>query len=215
MSLDYSPKIVTNGLVLCLDASDPRSYPGSGTAWNDRSGLGNNTTLVNGVVYNSANGGSLVFDGVNDYCNSVTIPNPSNQLTVEVTMNYNSKGSYHNIFDRFLSTPMLWIRPDNKLELNTSGGLISNLTYVGQNIVATAVYRNTSPGLQLYINGVLVGQNNTASLLGPNPSTYTLFNRNTVSTFSGTIYNLRMYNRALSADEIKQNFEATRSRFGI
>jgi hypothetical protein len=59
-------QIVTNGLVLLLDAGNPASYPGSGTTWFDLSGNGNNGTLVNGVGYNSDNGGSLVFDGVDD-----------------------------------------------------------------------------------------------------------------------------------------------------
>ena len=67
MSLSHLPKIVTNGLVLCLDASDIKSYPKSGTTWFDRSGNGNNGTLVNGVGYSSGNGGVLAFDGVDDY----------------------------------------------------------------------------------------------------------------------------------------------------
>jgi hypothetical protein len=59
--------IVQSGLVLNLDAGVSASYPGSGTNWTDLSGNGNNGTLVNGVGYNSANNGSFVFDGVNDY----------------------------------------------------------------------------------------------------------------------------------------------------
>ena len=64
MALAHSPKIVTDGLVLCLDAGNPKSYPGSGTTWTDLSGQGNNGTLVNGVGYVGTNGGSLSFDGV-------------------------------------------------------------------------------------------------------------------------------------------------------
>lgn len=66
MALAHNPKIVTDGLVLCLDAANPKSYPGSGTVWSDLSGNGNNGTLVNGVGYNSNNGGYLTFDGSND-----------------------------------------------------------------------------------------------------------------------------------------------------
>ena len=66
MSLSHSPKIVTNGLVLCLDAADQKSYPGTGTTWFDRSGNGNNGTLIGGVGYNSTNAGIIVFDGIND-----------------------------------------------------------------------------------------------------------------------------------------------------
>ena len=68
MALSHGPSpIITNGLVLCLDAADRNSYPGSGTTWTDLSGRGNNGTLQNGVGYSGDNGGSLSFDGVDDY----------------------------------------------------------------------------------------------------------------------------------------------------
>jgi hypothetical protein len=70
MGLSHSPSIITQNLVLCLDAGNPKSYPGSGTAWTDLSGNGNTGTLVNGVGYNSGNLGSLVFDGSNDHITS-------------------------------------------------------------------------------------------------------------------------------------------------
>jgi hypothetical protein len=62
-----SPPIVTSGLVLNLDAGNTKSYPRSGTTWRDLSGNNNSGSLVNGPTYNSANGGSIVFDGVDDY----------------------------------------------------------------------------------------------------------------------------------------------------
>ena len=67
MALSHSPKIVTDGLVLCLDAGDGKSYGGSGTTWTDRSVNSNNGTLTNGPTFDSSNGGSIVFDGSNDY----------------------------------------------------------------------------------------------------------------------------------------------------
>ena len=67
MAIAYNTSVVRNGLVLHLDAANRKSYPGTGTAWSDLSGNGNNGTLVNGVTYNSANNGSITFDGVNDY----------------------------------------------------------------------------------------------------------------------------------------------------
>ncbi len=70
MGVAYNPSIVTNGLVLCLDAGNAKSYPGSGTTWTDLSGRGNNGTLTNGPTYSSANGGSIVFDGTDDYVNT-------------------------------------------------------------------------------------------------------------------------------------------------
>ena len=66
------PNIIKDGLVLTLDASSQRSYPGSGTTWYDLSGNGNNGTLTNGPTFDSGNGGSIVFDGTNDYVNGPT-----------------------------------------------------------------------------------------------------------------------------------------------
>jgi hypothetical protein len=85
------PNIVTDGLVLALDAGSKKSYAGSGTTWKDLSGNGNNGTLVNGPTFNSANGGSIVFDGVDDY---VLLPNivenSNSSTTIEVIMKNNS-----------------------------------------------------------------------------------------------------------------------------
>ena len=64
--LTHSPRIITDGLVLCLDAANRQSYPGSGTVWTDLAGS-NNGTLTNGPTFSSANGGSIVFDGVDDF----------------------------------------------------------------------------------------------------------------------------------------------------
>jgi hypothetical protein len=69
MALSHSPSIITNGLVLCLDAANPKSYPGSGTTWNDLSGNGNNGTLRNSPSYSADNLGKIVFDAVNDDIN--------------------------------------------------------------------------------------------------------------------------------------------------
>ena len=83
MSYQTGPRIVTNGLVFCVDAADTNSYPGSGTTWFDLSGNGNNGTLNNGPTFNSANRGSIVFDGTNDWI-SVT-RNSSLSPTSEIT----------------------------------------------------------------------------------------------------------------------------------
>jgi hypothetical protein len=67
MSLSHSPLIVRDGLVLCLDAANPRSYPKSGTTWSDLAGA-NNGTLTNMTDnFNQDDKGSLSFDGSNEY----------------------------------------------------------------------------------------------------------------------------------------------------
>ena len=72
MGVLYNSRIVTDGLVLCLDAGDKMSYPGAGTTWTDLSKNKNNGTLTNGPTFDSANGGSIVLDGTNDYISAST-----------------------------------------------------------------------------------------------------------------------------------------------
>ena len=66
MAFNYSPKIVTDGLVFAVDAANKKSYPGSGTTWTDLAGS-NDGTLTNGPTFDSGDGGSIVFDGTDDY----------------------------------------------------------------------------------------------------------------------------------------------------
>ena len=84
--MNYGPRIVRNGLIMALDAADKNSYIGSGTVWNDVSGNGNNGTLTNGPTFSNANGGCIVFDGVDDYVNvpynASKISFPSNNATI-------------------------------------------------------------------------------------------------------------------------------------
>jgi hypothetical protein len=177
----------------------------------------NQTITIDDLSYSEDN--TPTFDGINDRLSSITLDNPNGQLTCEVVMNYDAKSGYHNIFDRSASNPMFWIRPSSQssvIELNTSSGLVSDSGYAGSIIVATAIYRsNTTPGLELYINGSLVKTNNTQQNAWPNPFTVTLFHRNNSETFQGKIYSLKFYDRALTANEVAQNFNAIKSRFGL
>ena len=81
MGTSYNPRIVTNGLVLCLDAANKRSYPGAGTTWTDLSHNPTNLTLYNGLSYSDEGNGSLLFDGTDDYAsgsiNNTTTTLPS------------------------------------------------------------------------------------------------------------------------------------------
>ena len=87
MGLAHSPRIVTDSLVLCLDAANTKSYGGSGTTWTDLSGNGNDFTLVNGVGYDSGNNGSLSFDGSNDYA---TRAHDSNNELASTALNFST-----------------------------------------------------------------------------------------------------------------------------
>jgi len=215
--------IVTSGLVMHLDAGNAASYPGSGTAWTDLSGNGNNGTLVGGPTYSATNGGQIVFDGVNDRLDDITLPNPNAELTFEIAMNYTSQASYHNIMDRSGNAggtlyPQLWVRPSslsNRLEVN-AGNLVADTDYSGTSIIAALGIRSgATPGIELYINGVLHKTTTAAQPSWPNPVAMAFFNRVGGQTFLGSAAILRWYNRALSASEVLQNFNVNKARFGL
>lgn len=236
MAFNYSPKIVTDGLVLYLDAANTRSYPGTGTTWSDLSRSGNTGTLINGPTFNSGNGGSIVFDGVNDYV-SMNDKNPSsinstflNGLTIGFTIKLtdpfpntadgrtiitrNSGGIGSNAFN-------LSIQSNRKLRFwinNVSGVPFSNTTLnTNQIYIGSLVLNRTTNITSFYLQGVLDSNTNYSPSLST--STHTIFNIGYWGTagweFPGNIYNVSFYNRALSASEISQNFNATRARFGI
>lgn len=242
MSLNHSPKIVTDGLVLCLDAASRKSYPGSGTTWFDRSGNGNNGTLVNEVGYNSSNGGSLVFDGTNDY---IIVPNGNyintNEfslscwiylnpiLTTFTSYNFFEKNIYNTSGIQFaigtgggLSNRILGVRYStsgaiaNASQFTPSAVDIPFETWINISLVFS--YINPNSFISFYINGIFNAISSSSNgTFVPNSKNLTLGAPGTGlgSYHNGKISNYLIYNKALSANEIKQNFNATRGRYGI
>jgi len=214
--------------VLCLDAGSRLSYPGSGTTWTDLSGNGNTGTLTNGPTYDSANSGSIVFDGADDYVQSTALP----------FINQNPK------------TLSAWVRVDggsgaNRMILsedaNSSFGLGSAIYVSTANMfrgwgqdASYVINSTTSPVLglwyhvaltysgnsgqnKMFVNGILentvaVGGETSRSALplqiGRWPASGSLY-------FNGLISSVSIYNRALSAAEISTNFNLLRGRYGI
>ena len=238
MPTHYGPKVVTDGLVLALDAADRNSYPGSGTTWTDLSGNGNTGTLVNGVGYNSANFGSLVFDGVNDFVNitdNASVSSVGNgNFSITAFVRVNSSAGTKNIWrrDNFQNQGA-----ENRRIISlgvSSSGFPSFGVYDGNNNGATysqnicdnnwhylvGVYESSTKTQYLYENGVLRTQAvyiNTQSFNTLNQP-WCVGNVNTTYNgewYTGNIAQVSIYNRALTATEIQQNFNATRSRFSI
>ena len=222
-------KIVTDGLVLALDAADKNSYPGSGTTWRDMSGNNNNGTLTNGPTFNSANGGSIVFDGTNDIVNfgnilnspaqlsvNFWIKNPNNNVIIakgyrvwEIRFNGNEFGGYVGVNNG--SSFWYGIADNNNILHGADLTQWNNFTYVFD-------YTNTN--VKLYTNAVLKGSINPANMF----STFTPVNNlyigcradDAASAFlSGSLSNLQIYNKALSQIEILQNYNAQKSRFNL
>lgn len=226
--------IVTNGLILNLDAANPRSYPPAynGTTWFDLSGNSNNGTLTNGPTYSTANGGGLLFDGTDDYVNISysSIFNIQN-FTLSIWVRFSSFDS----FNALITNPQTgtisggWVNPylSWMLRINSNTnievGIGSNSTYTPSNFSYT-FSTNTNYNIVATYNGSLVIAYVNSSLINQNSVSATI-NYTSKPVVLGTdyggsfsncfIYQTQMYNRALSAAEINQNFQATRARFGI
>ena len=218
------PKISTRGLVLHLDAGQQNSYNGSGTTWTDLSGNGNTGTLVNGVGYSASNGGALTFDGSNDFIEIAhnTILNPSLNMTLSCWINVNSFTNTMSMFGKGTTSSGFGgfdFRIDSPSQLNLVKYFIVDQR-VDIPTLSTNTWYNISAvqddtNVNYYVNGLNVGsfsntiayQNNTSSLrIGRNRS---------IIYTPARISNILYYNRALTAAEISQNFNAQRGRFGL
>jgi len=238
MAKHHNPRIVTDGLVLCLDAANKRSYPGSGTTWFDLSGNGNNGTLVNGVGFNGDNGGSLVFDGVNDYVTTTGMYNFSyiNGITVSV-WHYNggSTGPYRGVVnngtiaDRIGGFDLRYGREDyfgganNGTSLNwtiTNSAGTASLVKIYANVNEWHHYVGTYDNsvVRVYKDGQLfdsMAHSAGGQLKTTSDSTTIGRSPNTSEYLDGRLSQVSIYNRALTPQEIRQNFNATKSRYGI
>ena len=194
------------------------------SVWKDLSGNGNNGTLVNGVGYNSSNGGSLSFDGVNDYVsgtNNITLQlvndltvfawvklgDAANQGIVEkMNSSYNGYGiTKQNGFFKF------WTASNNNYTYTNS-----NTTYVADNNWYYVVGRRMSGTNRLFINSILQSDSQSAPLSDSGQIYVVGRYYSNVDNFylGGNISQVSIYNRALTVQEIRQNFNATRGRYG-
>lgn len=225
MATEGGPNIVYNGLVLYTDAANKNSYTGTGTNWADLTGTGNNGTLTNGPTFSGTNGGTIVFDGVDDYVdygNNASV-NPQ-YLTMGVWVNYNtfstrphigkgggSLGAYYLVIETdsryvfyYTKTSSTWSALGNST-ISTNTWYYFVLTYDGV-------------GPKIYINGSLAASaNNTGTLSTTDSNNLRLggYGGNPGSPVSGKVGSFQIYNRALTATEVLQNYNAMKNRFGL
>jgi len=220
MAFSRGPSIVTDGLVLALDAANHKSYPGSGITWYDLSGNGNNTTLYNSPTYTNNNIHTFNFDESNDYAKVDNTGILSTTAYTKIaafrpessTANIISGGSgdgQHAFWMNATSTNLNSGHNGAWATVSYSPGNMLNQWWIG------AVTFNTSTGWVLYLNGEQVDTS---------ASTTTFTNGNTVrigayndasNLFDGDIANVLIYNRVLSPEEVQQNYNATKSRFEL
>jgi len=235
MATSYSPKIITDGLVLCLDAADRKSYSGSGTTWTDRSGNGNHGTLTNGPTFDSSNGGSIDFDGVDD---NVNLGNDSSfDLTSEFSLEvffFGGSGidSYGGLLNKagdgnFGNWGIFGDGGNDYIRfgyVSTNGGQIE-INASSYSDISTGAWVHylgvfTGTSLYLYRNGDLVSSGGvTSSHQTPQTNSYNaaigrrLANNGYEVDFKVSM--ARVYNKALTAEEVLQNYNATKGRFGL
>ena len=219
---DLAP-VVTTGLQLYLDAGNASSYPGSGTAWTDLSGNSRDGTLTNGPTYSATNGGSIVFDGSNDYVQCTGSLTVTAATFVAWIKRNGNQGQYDGIlFSRGAVTTGMNFQISNQLGYhwndagNTynwqSGLTIPDATWC---MIAVSV-TSTSATAYLCQSGGTTTATNTVNHSSGNLNDIKLAVDDAAARyFNGNIAIAQLYNIALSAGEISQNFAADRGRFGV
>lgn len=229
MAFHYSPKIVTDGLVLYLDAANPKSFSTASNTWIDIS-KGEYNGSISGATFSSLKSGAVVFDGIDDY---VEIPNTISLLpsvgsgTIDFVykLNATASGDFRNIWGftnnifQYENNQgfMLFVWRYTDLLYN---GLSSGIAYGDFNIYhITCTYTSTigSSTFKIYKNGVFLGNITYPKSLISSNNSLRLGNPYTITGDSNncTIFNFKIYNRVLSDSEVFQNFNATKTRFGL
>jgi hypothetical protein len=242
MGISGGPDIVQDGLALELDAADRNSYPGSGTTWFDLSGNNNTGTLTNGPTFNSGNAGSIVFDGVDDYILGTSATNlnfGTGNFTLCAWFKTNTSVR-RTILSRFDYDNTGTIERGYYIDVLSTGKIRSGFETNGSNYritdsttsVNTNTYffvtttRTNAITVNVYINGVFETSNNFIAGTPSNIDTVTApFSIARLASyqvpfpgannFIGNIPQATIYNRALSSTEILQNYNATKTRFGL
>jgi hypothetical protein len=243
MGFYRGPNVVTNGLVLNLDAANTKSYVSGSTTWRDLSGNNNSGSLINGPTFNSANGGSIVFDGVDDYVQYGTGSGVTTDWTVSVWFYSTSVANYKNVIDCNYNYNAITGNVGPRLEMYTDGSLLwvwsgdtSNndryyytISLSGSNALQPNIWynstitRTSTNSVITYINGTQ--RTNTFITIGSPSATFVnVFNNIIIGKgfflaedrkLTGRVSNVQIYNRALSASEVAQNYNAQKSRFNL
>ena len=229
MSFSFSPKIVTDGLVLYLDAANTRSYAGSGTMWNDLSKGENSGTLTNGPIFNSDKGGFLSFDGIDDYMvindnDFFTLSNVD--FSFDFWINFSTVSNNRTIVSQYNAAGIapIWIGRigGNVTVFSSSDGVNWNIL---NNALSFSVTTDTWYNITItrsgntwasYKNGVQQSTITAAGVLYNSTNNFIMAYRNVVGDgyHACKISNFKLYkNKSLTASEVLQNYNTTKGRF--
>lgn len=216
----FSPKTTNDGLVLHLDAANTRSYPGTGTTWFDLSGRGNHATIYNSPTFTANNQGTFNFDESNDY---VKVNNTALLSTVSYTKIawFRPESSAANIISGGGSDGQhaFWMNGTDNTLASGHNGAWTTVSYSPGNMLnqwwmGAVTFSNVS-GWKLYLNGesVATSATNTSPVSG-NTVRIGAYGDAT-NLFDGDIPIAQIYNRVLTPDEIRRNYNSLKSRFNI
>lgn len=220
MAFSRGPRVVRDGLVLALDAANTKSYPGSGTNWKDLSGNGNNGTLVNGPTFNSDNLGTIVLDGSNDIVTLGDRPSlrPSS-ITHCAWVKAHSFSNWHGIITNMPSWGTgfsMQIGVTQNIALMVSGSYLrtSYTPSINTWYFICGTHDSSTTINKLYVNGVEENSSTRAISYSTNAvTTLGAFYSGGSLLLDGELPFIMTYNRALSHEEIIENYNATKSRY--
>ena len=227
-------KMITDGLVLYLNAADANSYVSGSTTWYDLAGL-NNGTLTNGPTYSSANFGSIVFDGTDDYINVADNVSLTNTSSLSINIWFKStdiQGRYNDIIGKgtsdsdeeytiIVGNTFLYFDVGNSLGpyIQNTTTFLNNIWY---NICCVHSRSGGTSTLTGYVNGVATTGSTINATNVPNDNSSPIsigkrfYNSNPYGRMlNGNIASVQIYNKVLSASEVLQNYNATKTRFGL
>jgi hypothetical protein len=223
---NYTGVLITEGLVLNLDAAKRDSYPGSGTLWRDLSGNGNNGTLTNGPTFSGiGKQASIVFDGVDDYVNitdSVNLQFGSNDFTISVwtypkVVSYGVNDQGTLISKNYLGVELFIYQTKFNSYIGGVSNNINGSITLSVNTWYNFILQRSGSTCTTYVNTTLNGSSTNSSSISNPGVNFNIGSRTGDSTFiyNGNISSVQIYNRALTSQEVTQNFNALRGRYGI
>ena len=238
MGTSYNPRIITDGLVLCVDAANPRSYPGAGTTWSDLTNNNYSGTLENNAAFTSVNGGGIAFDGtddrvtINDF-EDLNLTDVSFSCGVKVDalsadMDFFVKGQHGNS-----AAIICWYDSsvgggqqvgnsnaisaasndgDGQIFISSSNNIIS----AGEIFVVDITIDASAGKISLYKNAELLvshTDSNYDGMANTDANYHLGADADNNKDLDGNIYFFRAYNKCLSASEVRQNYLATKGRY--
>ena len=226
-SMDNTPSYVTDGLVLNLDAGNLNSYAGSGTTWSDLAQDGNDGT-INGATYTS--NGYFTFDGSNNYIDLGNVLDfTTSDFSLAAWVNFNSVNDYQVVLQKGRvgegANTGYRIRLENNGQVNfVTNGIndnevdIQSTTSLSTHTWYYITASRSGSNHKLYLNAVLEASTSSgdASSLGNNLDLVIGYNKYyPIWGLNGNLSIVNVYSKALSIDEVTQNFNATKTRFGL